>query len=102
MVSLTKNLLEKHLLASPEEGDDFPDVSSYQKHIHKLVEDRSARGRERDDLPIRVDTVNISLMTSKDIKAAQKVGRAAESLAESAADSSIEFSYLPGPEVSRV
>ena len=80
--TLTKNLLERHLLASPEEGGDFPDVSSYQKHIQKVIEDRAARGRERDDLPIRVDTVNISLMTSKDIKAAQKVCRAAESLAE--------------------
>lgn len=80
--TLTKNLLEKHLLASPEEGGDFPDVSSYQKHIQKLVEDRAARGRERDDLPIRVDTINISLMTSNDTKAAQKVCKAAESLAE--------------------
>jgi hypothetical protein len=80
--TLTKNLLEKHLLASPEEGGDFPDVSSYHKHIQKLVDDRAARGHERDDLPIRVDTVNISLMTGNDTKAAQKVGKAAESLAE--------------------
>ena len=80
--TLNKRLLQQHLATEPEETGDFPDIATYQKHIQKLADDRATRGRERDDLRMRVDTINIVLTTSKEGKAAQKLLKAAESLAE--------------------
>jgi hypothetical protein len=80
--TMNKDLLQQHLAVEPEETADFPDVSSFQKHIVKLTEGRAAAGHEKDDLPIRMDRVNVSIPTSKEGKAAAKLQKAAESLAE--------------------
>lgn len=78
----TKPLLQKHLASEPVETGTHPDVGTFQRFIQKLANDRAARGHEKIDLPIRLDTIYVSLVTSKDSKAAQKLLTIADSLAE--------------------
>jgi hypothetical protein len=80
--NIPKRLVQKHLASEPKETGEFSDVSSYQKFIQKLADQRASRGREKDNLPIRSDTVHVSLSTSTDEKAAQKLIKAAGAIAE--------------------
>jgi hypothetical protein len=80
--SINKELLRAHLATEPTELGEFQDVASYQRSVSKFVEERATLGRENDCLSIRMDTINVSLPTSKDGKAAQKLKKVAESLAD--------------------
>lgn len=86
--SKNKRLLQQHLMVDTDDDViEYSDVASYQKHVQKLVDARAMVGREKEDLPIRKDVINVSLLTSgssssKEHKADQKLRKAAESLAE--------------------
>lgn len=57
---LNRDLLSAHLsIDDPEEGDDFVDVATYQKHVLQRVQGQSAKGRGDDDLPLRRDTIPV-------------------------------------------